>query len=374
MIIRPLILAGVALAISAAPSQAAGYKLINLVANKQIYEPQLIDERMLNAWGLAIRPAGAGGHFWINNTDSGTNSMYIGDVNGVALHQDKTPFINIAAPAGQTEPSHPTGDVFNGRDDEFIVTHDGITGPSKFIFATEEGSIVGWTENKKEDGSFIRPVNSITMVDNSKKGAIYKGMAISEGLDHNRLYLADFGNKRIDVFDSAFKPMTLGKEAFAVPAGTIPANYAPFNIQALNGTLYIVYAELSKEPGEETKGAGKGYVAAFDYNGKFIRALEGAGKLDAPWGIAAAPDGFGKHSGHLLVGNFGDGTIVAFDPDSGKQIDYLRRPDGKPIMIDGLWAMLFGNGVHLGEKNHLYFTAGPADEADGVFGKLVAVE
>lgn len=354
----------------AAPGWCAGYKQTNLVANRQIYMPQIIDPHMVNAWGLAIRPAGAGGHFWINNTDTGTTSLYVGDVGGTALHQDDIKLVTIPALKG-AEHSAPTGQVFNGRENEFIVTHDGLTGPGKFLFNTEEGTISGWTEKKNEDGTFTRPSHAKIMIDNSKKGAIYKGLAISQGLDHNRIYAADFGRHIIDVYGPDFKPAKLGKAAFQRPK-EIPAAYAPFNIQELGGKLFVAYAKRGKEAGEEEQGAGLGHLAVFDYDGKLIKVLEGGKALNAPWGLAMAPADFGDAANLLLVGNFGDGKIVTYDYESGLQKDVLKRADGTPVEIEGLWGLIFGNGESLGEKNALYFSAGPADEANGVFGKLEA--
>ena len=356
-------------------ANAEGYKLTVLVANKQIYAPQIVDKDMVNAWGLAIRPAGSGGHFWVNNTDTGTVSLYVGDTNEKALYQDDIKILDIAKPAkSKLAHSAPTGQVFNGNEKEFIISQDDLTAPSKFIFCTEEGTISGWTERKNADGTFTRPKTSLIKIDNSKKGAIYKGLAISNKPDGNRLYAADFGRKRIDVFDNTYKPLDLGKAAFALPKKTIPDGYAPFNIQELSGSLYVAYAKLTKEAGEEQKGEGFGYIAEFDFDGKFIRTFEASKLLNAPWGLALAPDKFGKYSGAILVGNFGDGRIVAFDKQSGKALDVLRAPNNDAIEIDGLWGMLFGNGVHLGRSNHLYFAAGPNDEKDGVFGKLEPVQ
>ncbi len=356
-------------------ADAEGYKLTVLAANKQIYAPQILDKHMVNAWGLAIRPAGAGGHFWVNNTDTGTVSLYVGDTADRALYQDSIPFVTIAQPTRtKDEHSAPTGQVFNGNENEFIITQEELTAPSKFIFCTEEGTISGWTERKNPDGTFTRPKTSLLKIDNSKKGAIYKGLAISNKPSDNRLYAADFGRKRIDVYDNTYKPLDLGKTAFALPQKAIPAGYAPFNIQELGGSLYVAYAKLSKEAGEEVKGEGFGYVAEFDFDGTFKRLLDGGNLLNAPWGLVLAPEKFGKYSGAILVGNFGDGRIVAFDKVSGKAIDVLRASNKEPIEIDGLWGMLFGNGVHLGRTNHLYFAAGPNDEKDGVFGKLVPID
>ncbi len=350
-------------------AHAEGYTLKNLAANQQIYAPEILDAHMKNAWGMAIRPKGKGGHFWINNTDDGTVSTYVGDVGGKALYQDGLKFVTISAAPGAKEHAHPTGQVYNPDDHAFMVTQEDITAESRFIFATEEGTVSGWPEIKNADGTFQRSKATKIMVDNGAKGAVYKGLALSEKPDHNRLYAADFGRRQIDVFDEEYKPVKLGKDAFVAPS--VPKNYGPFNVQSLNGTLYVAYAETSKKPGEEEKGNGKGYVAAFDYDGKLIREFEGKGKLNAPWGLAIAPANFGSASGRLLVGNFGDGKIIAFDQTSGKQLDALRRPDGEDIAIDGLWGLIFGNGESLGEANHLYFSAGPSDEANGMFGKLI---
>lgn len=357
--------------LSAIPAQAGGYALHNLVANKQIYMPEIVDPHVINAWGLAVRPAGAGGHFWVNNTDTGTVSLYVGDVGDNKLHQDETKLVTLPAPEGSTEHSTPTGQVFNGREDEFIVTHDGITGPSKFIFCAEDGTIIGWTEKKNADGTFIRPAHGVIMVDNSKKGAIYKGVTVSQGLDHNKLYAADFGNNRIDVFDASFKPVKT--DGFKKP-GAVPDGYAPFNIQELGGKLYVTYAKLTKEPGEEEQGEGLGHAAVFDYDGKLLQVLEGGKALNAPWGLAIAPEDFGEASGKLLIGNFGDGRIVTYNLATGRQGDVLKRADGQPLEINGLWGLIFGNGESLGARNALYFTAGPADEIDGVFGKIVMAD
>jgi uncharacterized protein (TIGR03118 family) len=354
---------------------ADGYQQINLVANKQIYAPQIIDTHMVNAWGLAIRPAGEGGHFWINNTDDGTVSLYVGDTQEKALYQDDIKIVAIAKPEkSKLKNSAPTGQVFNQNEHEFTITQERLTGPSKFIFCTEEGTISAWTEKKNEDGSFARPRSSLIVVDNSKKGAVYKGLAISTKPNDNRLYAADFGRKRIDVFNNSFAPVILGATAFELPTNTIPKGYAPFNIQELGGTLFVAYAKTTKEVGEEQQGAGLGYVAEFDFDGKFKRMLEGGKLLNAPWGLARAPDNFGKLSNTILAGNFGDGHIIAFDAETGKQLDALRTPAGTPVAIDGLWGILFGNGVHLGASNHLYFAAGPNGEKDGVFGKLVPAQ
>ena len=213
---------------------------------------------------------------------------------------------------------------------------------------------------------------SVIAVDNSAQGAIYKGLAVTDGSSNNRLFAANFGQNRIDAWDNRFQAIT-PPGLFSVPDGTIPKNYAPFNIQNLNGTFYVAYAQLSGIPGEELSGPGIGYLASFDLNGKLLNVWEGKGLLNAPWGLAIAPSDFGEFRDALLVANFGDGTIVGYDRTTRTQLGYLLDPSGNPIKIDGLWGLTFGNGVSLGEADHLYFTAGPNDESDGLFGKLQAV-
>lgn len=349
-------------------AMADGYRQVNLAANQQIYAPQILDKNMKNAWGMAIRPAGAGGHFWISNTDTGTVSLYVGDVGDKKLFQDDIQLIRIpAAKKGVT--GSPTGQVFNPQADEFVITQDGITAGSKFIFVSEDGLITAWTERKNADGSFTRHASAFVVVNRSKQGAIYKGLAISARPSGNYIYAADFANRRIDVFGSDWQRAALPKTAFAV-AG-VPKNYAPFNIESFGDKLYVAYAKTSAIKGEEATGKGLGYVAEFDFDGNLLRVLAGQGKLNAPWGMAIAPDNFGPASGQLLVGNFGDGTIVGFDLTTGQQTDYLRTANAEPVAIDGLWDIMFGNGQSLGEANHLYFAAGPREEVDGLFGKLV---
>jgi uncharacterized protein (TIGR03118 family) len=292
-------------------------------------------------------------------------------VNGKELFQDDTKLIAIAQAPGKKGHAAPTGQIFNGESDEFIVQGEGISGGSKFIFVTEDGTISGWTENKDSAGNLIRQTKSVLTVDNSKKGAIYKGVALSTGLDENLLYAADFANKRIDIFNADWEAVKLERTAFQVPTNQIPASYGPFNIQTIGDKLYVAYALTGKERGEEIQGEGRGYVAEFDFDGKLERVFKGHDKLNAPWGIALAPDNYGPASGKLLVGNFGSGRITAFNLSTGEQEEYLKRADGQPVQIEGLWALVFGNGESLGKSNHLYFAAGPQDEKDGVFGKVI---
>jgi uncharacterized protein (TIGR03118 family) len=299
--------------------------------------------------------------------------------------------------------SFATGVVFNGSKDSFVITQpvknaDPITAPAKFLFAADGGIISAWTERKKPDGTFDWPSEAVTVIDASEEGAQFFGLAINKA--ENRLYAADFGkNPKIHTFDAAFKPVNV---VFENPFddnknGKVdPGEYAPFNIQGLTTPsgdyrLFVAYAKTQVCPDEEasegtcrkgelfvgeedTRKPGLGRVAEFTEDGKLVAVWNDGEKLSAPWGVVFAPkEGFGALSGHLLVANFGDaneGTIAAFDPKTRTFKDYLRDPNGKPVVIDKVWGLLFGNGESLGDKNALYFAAGPKDETQGLFGSL----
>ncbi|GFE68976.1 TIGR03118 family protein [Chroococcus sp. FPU101] len=362
------------------------YVQTNLVANKSEYNPLILDPTFVNAWGIAIRPAGLGGHFWVTGNGSGISYEYVGDVNGVPLYQDDLQIVTVPGPNGTK--GTPTGVVFNGSNN-FAITQNhpngAITGPSKFLFATDNGVISGWTERKNPDGTFDRPSEALAVIDRSSQGSQYFGLGITTLGD--RLYAADFGiNPGIQVFDGAFNDITISSgftNPFAGADGFNPGDFTPFNIQTLTNsggleTAFVPYAKSQEDPnnpgqvlaGEEESGPGNGRLAEFDLAGNLIRTWDDRGLLNSPWGVAFAPSNFGAFSNTLLVSNFGDGTIVAFDPNTYRAIDYLRDPSGQPISIPGIWGLLFGNGASLGDADSLYFAAGPEDEEDGVFGRL----
>lgn len=373
------------LEIKATVSAVNDYSRVNLVANRAEFNPEIIEPDMQNAWGLADRPAGLGGHFWITTQKTGKSIEYVGDVNGKKLFQDDLKAVSLTEK--NKKATTPTGVVFNPAKN-FVIKQPSVEGSfqseSKFIFVTDSGKVYGWAEKKKDDGKMIRPDQSVLMVDNKKRGDQYFGAGIdSKG---ETLFVADFGTKpQIHLFDSNFKEIKLKKGQFKNPfikgIYTKAGEFGPYNIQVLTVNneehVFVAYAEIEKdkksgkiEPGEEQKGAGLGRVVEYDLAGTMIRTWNDKGLLNAPWGFAVAPsEGFGKFSGALLVGNFGDGTIAAFDPKTYEAIDYLKNND-KNIQIDGLWGLMFGNGASLGEKNHLYFAAGPNDETDGIFGKI----
>ncbi|MGD1702477.1 TIGR03118 family protein [Dapis sp. BLCC M229] len=392
----------ITLVISSGTTPAFGaYFQTNLVSNNPDFDPQILDPLVVNAWGLAIRPAGFGGHFWVTNADSGTVTTYVGDVGGTPLFQDDLKFVTIPtspnAPAGIA--GAPTGQFFSSHPSDFEVTMlldpnnpdlGTITGPGRFFAVEEGGTLSAWTEVPTDEG-ILRPVEYLVVADNSEFApqntdsnpdndnfAIYKGMAGTIQEENNLLFAADFSptSPGIDVWDKKFNDIT-SNFLFENPFGE---EYAPFNIQNLDGTLYVAYAKLSDEPGEELAAAGLGRLAEYDIEGNLLNIwgpdTDDANEnlLNAPWGVAIAPDDFGEFSNSLLVANFGDGRIVGYDRTSREQIGFLTDESGNPIEIEGLWGLIFGNGASLGETNHLYFAAGPNDEADGLFGKLQVAE
>ncbi|MEL7332546.1 MAG: TIGR03118 family protein [Cyanobacteria bacterium J06560_2] len=361
-------------------SDRPGYAVTNLVSNNPDNNPQLLDPYMSLGWGIAIRPAGLGGHFWINNSGTGTVTEYVGDVSGVPLYQDSLKVVEVTPTEfNPFQLSGPTGQVFNGSDD-FIITQahaDGdITAPSKFIFVATDGGISAWTERRNEDGSIDRPLQSTVVVDKFGESIFY-GAAITDFDENNRLYAVDFGpTPGVEVYDADFNEIT---DDFEFINPFLDEGYAEYNIQNINDSLFVAYAIPSAEvPGDELIEAGLGRIAEFDLAGNLISTWNDAGSLNAPWGFVVAPDDFGKYSNMLLVSNFGDGTITAFDPATRRAVDYMRDDSGAPIAIDGLWGLTFGNGGSLGETNDLYFAAGNdlgENAGDGVFGKVeVAAE
>lgn len=401
-------LAGILICTNAYATSQENNKLENnkyaqsiFVANQAKYHPSFATEKdFINAWGIAIRPKGAGGHFWVTAKD--ISYEYIGDVTASpdkalqALHQDKLKTVKL--PVGGDD-KFATSTVYSDSKENFVITQEikgaeAITAPAKFLFASDGGIISAWTERKLADGSFDRSPEAITVIDESAKGAQFFGLAVSQGYD--RLYAANFGeNAGIEVFNGKFEPEAI---KFDMPFdsnknGKVDAGeYAPFNVQALTtpageNHIFVTYAKTQACPKEEiakktckkgeifageedTSKPGYGRLAEFTEDGRLVAVWNDGGKLSAPWGVAYAPTDFGALSGKLLVANFGNGTIAAFDSTTRSFLDIMRNNNGNAIKIDKIWGLLFGNGESLGDANSLYFTAGPDDEKDGMFGRL----
>jgi uncharacterized protein (TIGR03118 family) len=314
----------------------------DLVSDGALVPAAHTDTHLVNPWGITAFSSG----IQIANADSEFTTGY--DASGNAVGPD----VEV--------PGHPTGIVFNSDSTLFKVTTPNGTGSAKFIYVTEDGTIAAWStvnNNRKV----------VNVVNHSSVGASYKGAALGKFKTGTFLYVANFALGKIEVFDSTFKPVRLGG-AFADP--NLPAKFAPFNIQNIGGQLFVAYAKRGSS-GDEVHAASTGLVDVFNTNGKLIRRFTSGGKLNAPWGLALAPANFGKFSNSILVGNFGDGRISAFNAKTGKFQGQLAEFGSGPVVIDGLWGLAFGNGKGGTIKNALYFTAGPFDESHGLYGRLL---
>ncbi len=398
-----LLLAAGAASAAAQAVAGNGFLQTNLVADNSSFNPQIVNTNMLDAWGIALRPPGAGGHIWVDDAETGTSVTYIGDVNGMPLHQDGLTQVTLDTPRFTDHGyAFVTGLVYNSAKDlanqpvEFNVSGPaqndsttpptpipgGTSGSAAFIFVTEDGCINAWRSNTATamtDTPIIIDYSKTSSYFPYAANSVFSGCAITvnaasspayTAAGGNRLFATDFRNNAIEVFNNQWQDITTSF-SFQTPASV--AGLHPFNIQDLNGHLYVAYAEFDAagdEGMEQISGAGLGHVVEYNEDGTLVKDFNDMGMLNAPWGMAIAPAAFGKFGGDLLVANFGDGTIAAFDPNTGNFLDQLRDTSGNPISIDGVWGLVFGNGVSLGDVNSLYFTAGPNSEYDGLFGKL----
>ena len=349
---RWLIAAPLALALlmaSAVAGNAAGaniYKVTNLVSD-QPGEASHLDPNLVNAWGLAASPTSP---WWVADNGTDVSTLYNGNTG------DPVPLVVQVEGA-------PTGLVFNGCG-SFVVSDGMNSGPSRFMFDTESGTIRGWNPGVPPPPPSMQ---SFVVADRSDVEAIYKGLAIATSGTGGLLYAADFHNARVDVFDGAFTPVT-APGSFVDPG--LPGGFAPFGIQNLQGRIYVAYAKQDADAEDEVAGEGLGFVSVFDTAGHFLARVASGEPLNAPWGLAIAPAGFGRFSGNLLVGNFGDGRINAYDLATFEPRGHLKTANHKPLVIDGLWGIAFGNGAAAGPTTTLYFAAGPDDEEHGLFGSV----
>jgi uncharacterized protein (TIGR03118 family) len=331
------------------------YAQTNLVSDLPNTAP-LTDPNLINPWGLS---RSATSPWWVSDNNSGFSTLYTGQGNAVPL------VVTIPPPAGSPAGTiaAPTGTVFNGTTN-FAVTQNGVTAPSLFLFATEDGTISGW--NPKVD-----PTHAILAVDRSNVGlgAVYKGLAIATNADGTFLYAANFRFGTVEMFDGNFKLVrSFTDRELAFVCRVFHQCYAPFGIQTIGNHLFVSFALQNAQKHDDIGGIGHGFVDVFDTNGNFDRRLISRGSLDSPWGMALAPANFGAFSNDLLVGNFRNGHINVFDPRDGEHLGQLESPNDTPIVIDHLWALAFGNGAAAGATNQLFFTAGIDDEAHGLFG------
>jgi uncharacterized protein (TIGR03118 family) len=318
------------------------------------------DTFLLNPWGLAYGPTSP---FWVSDNGAGVSTLYTGQGTKIPLTNNPSQGVDIPSPDGSNPTGGtPTGVVFNGGSG-FMVSENGNSGPARFIFATEDGTIAGWAPSVD--------FNNAIIAINKSPGAVYKGLTIaSDSAGDPLIYATNFRAGTVDVFGSDFHPVTL-PGGFKDPS--IPAGYAPFGIQELGGNIYVTYAVQDSFKHDDVAGQGHGIVDVFNTDGVLEARVAQHGQLDSPWGLAIAPSNFGQFSNDLLVGNFGNGHINAFDLRTLTFRGELRDPQGNPIVIDGLWGLKFGNGAAAGPTNTLFFSAGINDEADGLFGSLQAV-
>ncbi|HEY7374282.1 MAG TPA: TIGR03118 family protein [Polyangia bacterium] len=328
----------------------------NIVAD-QAGKARTQDPHLLNAWGLAFNPTA--GFAWVSANGNGTSQVY----DDSDPNMTKIPLeVTIPPAAGGMPPSAPTGQVFNRAASSAFMG-------DLFIFASEDGTITAW---QPSDGT-----TAVTRVDNSTGNAIYKGVAIALPLTaggRSQLYGADFHNNKIDVWDDQYMPVTT--MGFIDP--NLPAGFAPFNVYGLGPLVLVTYAKQDADAGDDVKGLGNGFVDLYSAEGLFLQRLISGGQLNSPWGLVFAPDN-DKQAIDLAVGNFGDGMINIYNLSlntTALRIDAVwegalgNAATGKPLVIDGLWALAFGSGKAGFEADEIYFTAGPNDEANGLFGSL----
>jgi uncharacterized protein (TIGR03118 family) len=350
----------------APPAAAMGFTDTALVTDNDtvVATALTIDANLQNPWGIAVAP---GSPFWISDNNNNLSTLYSG------IGANETQGVTGSASAGVAIPASaagvqakPTGQVYNGNGGFMITTSMGQES-ALFIFDGEGGTIAAWA---KDSGA-----TAVTAYDdgvaNGANHAVYKGLAIGTVGGATYLYATDLHNNKVDVFDTNFSKPAAMQGKFVDP--NIPAGFVPFGIAALNGDLYVTFAQQDSAMHDENTGAGLGYVDIFDFSGNLISQFASAGPLNAPWGIAIAPAGFGSLQGDVLIGNFGDGMINIFTPNGTALANSegpLMSSAGQPFVFPGLWSLVFGNGDSDKPVTTLFYTAGFANQTDGVFGGI----
>ncbi|MBS0587183.1 MAG: TIGR03118 family protein [Proteobacteria bacterium] len=341
---RTALVTGLILVTFAFPSHAVLFNIDNLVTDDQsAHAAQITDAGLINAWGLSYAPTGP---FWVSANGTGTSPLYSVDP---ATQVTSKVSLTVTIPGA----GNVTGQVFNNDTSAF--------NGDRFLFVSEDGTVSGWRSALGATAETLAVASATSL---------YKGAAFSTIAGDSYLYAANFHTGAVDVYKgSALSPSLSG--TFTDPA--LPSGYAPFNIQNLGDKLYVTYAQQDPLSPDEVAGPGLGLVDEYDLQGNLLARIATGGSLNAPWGLAIAPSSFGAMAGALLVGNFGDGHINAFDPVTHAFLGQVLGNDGKPLAIDGLWAISPGNDGLAGSSHLLYFTAGPDDESHGLFGVLTPV-
>jgi uncharacterized protein (TIGR03118 family) len=349
-----------------APQATSGFVDTALASDKAgvVATSTTIDANLSNPWGVATGP---GLPFWIADNNSNLSTLYSGtgaiETNAVTGNND----VGVTIPASAAGvPANPTGQVYNGNGG-FLITTSAGKETSLFIFDGEGGTIAAWANDSG--------ATAVTAYDdgvaNGANHAVYKGLALGTVNGATFLYATDLHNNKVDVFDTNFTKPAAMQGKFVDP--TIPAGFVPFGIVALDGQLYVSYAKQDAAKHDETTGAGLGYVDVFDFSGNFVSRFASAGALNAPWGMALAPAGFGSLAGDLLVGNFGDGKINVYAPNGtalATSKGSFTVTNGGTFALPGLWSLVFGNGDADKPVTTLFYTAGFANQTDGVFGSI----
>jgi len=348
-----------------------GYVITPLVSNLAGQAAKQ-DPVLQNAWGIAFLPSGS--PFWVNDNATGCSTLYKGDGSAIPLQVSIPLPGGIIAPGSchpvdpnnppNPTPAAPTGIVAN-TSASFVVPGTKIT--ALFIFATEDGTISAWALG-------LNPAtDAVIAVDNSASGAVYKGLVFGLSPKGGFLYATNFNSGKIDVFgpvgtNGMYTPVTTDG-GFWDP--NIPPGYAPFNVANIDGDLFVTYALQNAAKHDDVAGRGHGFVDVFDTDGHLLRRFASRGPLNSPWGITRASFAFGKYSGKILIGNFGDGRINVYD-NNGEFIDELEDAHGRALAIDGLWSLTLGGGLG-SSSDTLYFSAGPNGETNGKFGTITPV-
>ncbi len=330
----------------AAAKAATPYAQTNLVSDIPGVA-RITDPNLVNPWGVSEFPKGP---LWVSDNGTDVSTLYTGAINGSPL--TPVPLV-VKIPGGA-----PTGQVFNPTKG-FVVHHGKQSGAALFIFATETGVIAGWNPDVGKTGS---GPSTHAQVGARVKNAVFKGLAIADG----RLFAANFHSGRVVVFNSKFhRVRTHGR----FRDRKLPRHYAPFNIAKIGGRLFVSYAKQDADRGDDVAGPGHGFIDVYSLHGRLLQRLVRHSALNSPWGMLIAPSKFGTFSSDLLVANFGNGALNAFNPATGKFLGPLKNADGNPIVISGLWGLIRGDGA-AGTPRTVFFTAGLADESHGLLGTI----
>jgi len=369
---RSLVLLAALVAISAAAASAGVARSANAggIAGRSYVQTNLVsdipwlaahtDPNLKNPWGTSVGP---GTPIWVSDNHAGVTTLY----DGTGNPQPRVVAIPAPPSAGAGAVGAPTGQAFNTLDQtstDFVISKGDVSGPAFFLFATEDGTIAGWNPNVDNAHAVIAVDNSTETDAAGDVGANYKGLALVSTPSGKFVYATSFRFGRIDVFDNHFNLVN----SFTDP--TIPAGFAPFGIHNIGGKLYVTFAKQGPGKDDDEARPGNGFVDVFSPNGDLLQRLVSRGRLDSPWAVTLAPPTFDAFGGDILIGNFGNGRINAYDPVTGEFQGELSGPGGGPIAIDGLWGLRFAPATPGAGPNTLFFTAGINHEADGLFGEI----